>query len=331
MAEEPRSISFAVSGTIELETPIVLDVEHSQFTLDGSTAPGNGICIKDHPINMLRNHDVIIRHVRFRRGDTALAMGEDGDSLSISNDCYRVWVDHCSLSWGIDANLDIWQAHDISVTNCILSEALQYSINHPEAPEGHSTALMAGYGSYRVTIYNNLIAHCAARVPAIYQSGCVQIVNNITYNSLNACATIKDGLGDLPADTNMQVIGNMNITGPSTNTSEDTAARCALYAPLAGWQIYQSGNLCDRRTDDNQEQSLAVYPGSLSTFVSAPFGYMPPLTTRSALDAKAYVLANAGATLPARDAVDTRIINDVINGTGGLIDDPSEVGGWPEL
>lgn len=328
MAEEPRVISFAVSGTIEPETPIVLDVEHSQFTLDGSTSP-SGICIKGYSIDMLRTHDVIIRHLRFRRGDIPLLAGEDGDSLSIANDCYRIWIDHCSLSWGIDSNLDIWQAHDISVTNCIMSEALQYSVNHPEAPEAHSMALLVGYESQRVTLYNNLIAHCVARVPSIYQSGCVQIVNNITYNSLNSCTTIEDGFGNLPSDTNIQAIGNMNISGPSTNTSDDTPARCLLYVPLAWWQIYQSGNLCDRRTDDNQEQSLAVYPGSLSTFVSAPFGYMPQLTTRSALDAKAYVLANAGA-FP-RDAVDTRIVNDVINGTGSIIDDPSEVGGWPEL
>ncbi len=32
-----------------------------------------------------------------------------------------------------------------------------------------------------------------------------------------------------------------------------------------------------------------------------------------------------------RDRVDERIVNDVRNGTGRIIDDPSEVGGWPEL
>jgi len=51
----------------------------------------------------------------------------------------------------------------------------------------------------------------------------------------------------------------------------------------------------------------------------------------SAEDALVDVLANAGATLPARDAVDARIVADVRNGTGGLIDDPAEVGGWPDL
>ena len=42
-------------------------------------------------------------------------------------------------------------------------------------------------------------------------------------------------------------------------------------------------------------------------------------------------MANAGAILPSRDAVDERVINDVVNRTGRIIDDPSEVGGWPKL
>src|SRR5205085_1880822 len=43
------------------------------------------------------------------------------------------------------------------------------------------------------------------------------------------------------------------------------------------------------------------------------------------------VVAQAGAVLPRRDAVDTRIINDVKHRTGGLINSPTDVGGWPAL
>ena len=42
------------------------------------------------------------------------------------------------------------------------------------------------------------------------------------------------------------------------------------------------------------------------------------------------VLAKAGCSL-SRDAVDTRIVNEVKNASGKLIDKPSDVGGWPEL
>src|SRR5678816_1521325 len=43
------------------------------------------------------------------------------------------------------------------------------------------------------------------------------------------------------------------------------------------------------------------------------------------------VPADAGATRPSRDPVDTRLVNDVANRTGRIIDDQSEVGGWPML
>ncbi|MBR7155173.1 MAG: pectate lyase, partial [Paludibacteraceae bacterium] len=51
---------------------------------------------------------------------------------------------------------------------------------------------------------------------------------------------------------------------------------------------------------------------------------------QSAEEAYETVLAKAGCSL-VRDLVDTRIVNDVKNGTGKLINTQAEVGGWPEL
>ena len=41
-------------------------------------------------------------------------------------------------------------------------------------------------------------------------------------------------------------------------------------------------------------------------------------------------MASAGAVLPVRDAVDTRIVKQVKNGRGKIINSQSEVGGWPK-
>jgi len=66
--------------------------------------------------------------------------------------------------------------------------------------------------------------------------------------------------------------------------------------------------------------------------VSKPFP-MNPLTITSAEEAYEHVLANSGATLPKRDPVDTRIINEVRTGKttykDGIITDISQVGGYP--
>ena len=56
----------------------------------------------------------------------------------------------------------------------------------------------------------------------------------------------------------------------------------------------------------------------------------PPVTTWSAKEAYEKVLKYSGAMLPIRDEHDIRVVNDVRNGTGGFIDEPSEVGGWPD-
>jgi hypothetical protein len=62
---------------------------------------------------------------------------------------------------------------------------------------------------------------------------------------------------------------------------------------------------------------------------------LPVQSAREALDD---VLANAGAILPVRDAVDARIVNEVKTrkatgmgsfGKPGIIDNPEAVGGWP--
>jgi hypothetical protein len=57
----------------------------------------------------------------------------------------------------------------------------------------------------------------------------------------------------------------------------------------------------------------------------------PPVTTTSAEQAYLDVLADVGVRVPGLDAVDERLLSDLENGTGQIIDDPSDVGGWPDL
>ena len=60
-----------------------------------------------------------------------------------------------------------------------------------------------------------------------------------------------------------------------------------------------------------------------------------PIATKNTLlspeEAYEAVLADVGASFPFRDAVDTRLVSDVRNGTGKSIDHPDEVGAWPTL
>ena len=56
-----------------------------------------------------------------------------------------------------------------------------------------------------------------------------------------------------------------------------------------------------------------------------------PVETDAVMKAYRRVLADAGATLPERDSVDTRVVATVREGTGRIIDDETDVGAWPTL
>jgi hypothetical protein len=58
-----------------------------------------------------------------------------------------------------------------------------------------------------------------------------------------------------------------------------------------------------------------------------PSGFKP-LTSASV---EAFVLANAGARPADRDAVDTRIVQEVRSRTGRFVKTQTDVGGWPTL
>jgi len=56
----------------------------------------------------------------------------------------------------------------------------------------------------------------------------------------------------------------------------------------------------------------------------------PLMNEQTAEEAYTTVLDKAGCSLH-RDVIDTRIVNDVKNGTGSLINTQTQVGSWPEL
>lgn len=75
-AQGPRIVEFSVEGTIELKSRI--QVTSGQVTIDGSTAPSDGITIMNHGIHFVGDcNDIIVRHLRIR----VLTGGSSGDCL----------------------------------------------------------------------------------------------------------------------------------------------------------------------------------------------------------------------------------------------------------
>src|SRR6185436_4018340 len=76
----PRTVIFRVSGTIELTK--ALRVAHPFLTIAGQSAPGDGICLKGHELQIGNTHDIVIRHLRCRPGDHTSKAG-DIDAISM--------------------------------------------------------------------------------------------------------------------------------------------------------------------------------------------------------------------------------------------------------
>ena len=301
----PRIVVFEVGGVIDLSDQIEIN---GQVTVAGQTAPG-GITITGARLRVVES-DVIIRGLNIRPGDGDGDNPENRDGLSVGKSGHvveNVIIDHNSFSWSVDELVATWGApSNVTFSNNIFAEALKSSI-HPEG--NHSMGMLIGDGSSRITVVGNLFAHNQFRNATVKDDSTeIEFVNNVIYN--------YGPNGFLSHEGNtIHVIGNTYIAGV------DSADRAPirLESPESGTAFYVSGN-----DGDVSGAALSKISGS---YVFDPSN----VTTMSSSEALVYVLANAGARSPELGAIDARIIQSVIDGTGSIIDSPSDVGGYGQI
>ena len=308
-AKGPRTVVFTVGGIIETTG---LDVREPYLTIAGQTAPGDGICIKKgagnaNAFDVSRTHDVILRYLRFRAGNNT---GEVRCESFRITDSENVIIDHCSSSWGNPETFSAAGTVDrCTVQWCIFSEG-------NNAQKHAFSTIIAGD---RSTWHHNLFAHMLSRVP---RWGDITVEcdfrNNVIYDWGHTC-----GYGDMRT---LNYVNNYLRAGPSTTQRPPyfiIDPKVALPASL-----YLNGNVMIGRSNVSSDNWKGV-KGDRTLQASSPFP-APPVQTQSAQAAFELVLQNAGANLPKRDAVDARIVSDARNGTGKIINNENEVGGWPD-
>jgi pectate lyase len=329
-ASGPRTIVFRVGGTIALNTP--LTISQPYVTIAGQTAPGGGICLRNgankRPSVMVTTHDVVMRFLRIRPGVGGATFPNDVvRAITVTNSGttppYNVVIDHCSLSWGIDTDATVGgTSHDVTVQWCIISEGLKNSV-HLEGP--HSRGLSIRDNSKNVTAHHNLLAHNTYRNPEISNVGPTQLVNNVMYNYETKAISSSDVM---KVQVPFSATSNLIKAGPNSGDHHEIELH-----PMTGggWAVYASHNIGPYRTSDTMPDSASLSTADGKYLVPTPPFAMPFVTTSSATDALVAVLARAGATFPSRDTVDGRVANEVATGTGSIIDDPSQIGGYPLL
>ncbi len=350
-AEGPRIVVFRVAGIIRLTSD--LDITNPDITIAGQSAPGDGICIANASLN-INTYNVIVRHLRVRRGLTSGGQGSDNIG---GYPQHHVIVDHCSASWGRDENLSLYRnmtlhrdpmsGKMVRVKEPVSHLTVQYCISSEGMKPGHEFG--GTWGGRDATFHHNLFACNTGRNPSIGMSGEFDYRNNVIFNWRHRT---MDG-GDETSLIN--VINNYYKPGPATNDNMlSIIAKIEqrdMFSPggrfKGSWypetgkrpgKWYVAGNIVEgfpEVTADNWKgMRLNDGTGTLQhARVYTPFeGW--PVNQQTALQALDDVLAKSGATRPRRDIVDERVIEMVRTGkvtTGnGIIRDPNQVGGYPE-
>ncbi len=309
-AEGPRIVVFEVSGVIKGR----IQIKHPRITIAGQTAPGAGITIVGMLMNPYRIkpnlHDVIIRHLRVRPLP-ATGKTSSNDCLQLT-DIDRLMIDHVSVSWGSDENMDLCNLRDITVQWSTIEESDM--TGHVKGQ--HNFGMIMGYSGRDATVHHNLFAHHLRRAP-LCGLELLDHRNNVIYN-------MRRGIYWHPAKMNQQrpgkgfranIVGNYFKPGPDAPKTGDDLDQ-PLVDATALEELYAENNffswvgrVVDIWKHPLKQGVLLQYPVRIDTPWPAP-----PVTTHAPGEAYGMVLASAGA-FP-RDTVSLRTVREVRTGTG---------------
>jgi pectate lyase len=309
-AEGPRTCVFRVAGTIALSRAI--EVTQPYLTIAGQTAPGGGIALRfagevdsDAPIQVIGTHDVVIRHLRSRPGLSS-DQAQQGDGILVM-DSHDVVLDHVSLTWALDENLDIYRnSRDVTVQHSIMAEGLWPHSKGALVCSDVTTACG------RITFHHNLFASNRDRNPDIESTPGmpVDVVNNVMYNAYGEYLEVWGSYGG----ARVNAVSNSFRRGPWGGGAAITVQ-----------DRYGGGSSRVHARGNDLEDIEPQQGGWASTFVAAPVAPYSVAPAPADL-AFAKVLVQAGA-LP-RDEADAAIVADVVNRTGRKLYEPPP---YPEL
>lgn len=313
--KQRRTIVFKVSGVIECNDFLVIPSDAGNVTIAGQTAPGDGITIKGAEFR-IQASNVIVRYLKIRPGEGLIGDSNEDALRIVSYQGRRVEnviIDHCSLSWGSDENLAIGgigsesSVRNVTIQNTLIAENI-----------GSQYGLLLWNDSKNISIYRNLLAHNKER--NIRSSTCTsnfEMINNVVYGYSNATSPTYENHFD--------IVGNAFITNPLV------AKRFEEIRLEASTNNCPDGNIENTRAfvEDNRfngssislSSNLEPYLETQRIFDSG----IDPIASSRIVES---VLDDVGANI-FRGSVDERIISDVVNLSGGLINGLATVGGYP--
>lgn len=338
-----RIVVFEVGGVIDLGLTTVI-IDEPYLTIAGQTAPSPGITVIRGGFD-IRTHDVIVRHIRIRSGVSGQPRRSDWEADGISTVAARnVIVDHCSITWAVDENLSAsgprftgetleeWRAgtsRNITFSYNILAEGLAHA-SHPKGE--HSKGSLIHDNATGILIYRNLYAHNYERNPMLKGGAQAAVVNNFIFNP--GAQAIHYNLMDLEWGDRPRQLGELSAVGNVLRAGLSTREDIAFLSigGVGDLRYYGRDNIAVGRLGEPLPM-FGRYTTSSAKIVESvePSAWPDALDVLPANQVETHVLRYAGARPWDRDAHDIRVLFDVAEGRGEIIDSEEEVGGYPEV
>ena len=319
-----RIILFQVAGTIHLQAKLNIG---GDVTIAGQTAPGDGICIADQSV-ILGGNNIIIRFLRFRLGDKfqrgEMINGNGGDDAFGGSKRKNIIIDHCSMSWSNDEVFSVYAGDSTTLQWNLIAEPLNYSYHYETGDKDFENHGYGGiWGGKHLTAHHNLFAHCVSRNPRFNgarlgaDEELVDFTNNVIYNWQHN--SVYGGEGGYYNVTN-----NYYKPGPSTSPKvKERIVNPTKNEEKNFGQFYVNGNIVDDAKLVTQNNLLGVHiegtsQDKLNTIVALPFEVID-ITKQNAAESFLKIIDKVGASFK-RDTLDQRIIQDVLQRRGRIID-----------
>lgn len=338
-ASGPRIIVFEVSGVIELTR--VLKISKGDLTIAGQTAPGDGITLGNHSLQLGDNlNNVIIRFIRSRMGNfatldylnrlppnptTTQKNNAPAEDAAWGRNGQNIILDHCSFSWCVDECGSFYDNRSFTMQWCILAESLKNG-GHPKGNHGYG-GIWGGKGA---SFHHNMLAYhdsrnprfCGARYSNLPKEELIDFRNNVI-----AGWGANSGYAGEGGSYNM--INNyykpLSYSSNKSRIFQPNPDDGSNAQPKGVWgSFYVDGNYMYGSTAVTEDNWQGIHPSGLPATMTkeelksiTPFE-AKPTTTHTAQEAFSKVLSYAGASLR-RDAVDSRVTSQIRNGEGIIL------------
>lgn len=339
-ATGPRIVVFEVGGVIDLQGATIR-ISQPHLTIAGQTAPNPGITFIRGGLS-LSTHDVVVQHIAVRPGEAGHVKrsGWEVDGLSASG-AENVIIDHCSFSWATDENLSAsgprfkgdtveeWRqgtTRRITFSHNIVAEGLRDSTHRKGE---HSKGTLIHDNASRVLIYGNLFNANHERNPLIKGGAHVAVVNNLIHDygarAIHYNLIAHEWGAHPPQPGIVTLVGNVVRGGPDS---------------LPGVPLFSLGGagdvglyLRDNIAVDGNGKPLpqtGSYTASGARIMKVEPPYLPArLEPLPAAQLENAIYTSAGMRPWARDPIDFKIISDVAEGRGKIVDSEAQSSGYP--